>query len=81
MVESHLIVSREPQSSDLREIVLRHGGLHTEMSFLGCICHLMAGSGLKELLGVIYASNAVDDMLTGKAISLLSVAICSWMQC
>ena len=28
----------------------------------------MAGSGLKELLEVIYASNAVDNMLTGKAI-------------
>ena len=29
-----VIVSREPQSSDLREIVLRLGGLHIEMSFL-----------------------------------------------
>ena len=29
----------------------------------------MAGSGLKELLDVIYASNAVDNMPTGKAIS------------
>ena len=64
-----LIVSREPQSSDLREIVLRLGGVHMEMSFLGCIGHLMAGSGLKELLEVFYASNAVVDMLTGKAIS------------
>ena len=40
-----------------------------EMSFLGCIGHLMAGSDLKELLEVIYTSNAVDNMLTGKAIS------------
>ena len=40
-----------------------------EMSFLGCIGHLMAGSDLKELLEVIYASNAVDNMLTGKPIS------------
>ena len=64
-----LIVSREPQSSDLREIVLRLCGLHMEMSFLGCIGHLMAGSGPKELLEVIYASNAVDNMLTSKAMS------------
>ena len=64
-----LIVSREAQSSDSCEIVLRLGGLHMEMSFLGCIGHLMAGSGLKELLEVIYTSNAVDNMLTGKAIS------------
>ena len=40
-----------------------------ETNFLGCIGYLMAGSGLKELLEVIYASNAVDNMLTGKAIS------------
>ena len=56
-------------SSDLREIVLRLGGLYMEMSFLGCIGHLMAGSGLTELLEVIYANNAVDTMLTGKAIA------------
>ena len=75
-----LITSGEPQSSNLREIVLRLGGLHMEMSFLGCIGHLMAGSGLKELLEVIYASNAVDNVLTGKAISRLSVTMYLWMQ-
>ena len=40
-----------------------------KMSFLGCIDHLMAGYDLKELLEVIYASNAVDTMLTVKPIS------------
>ena len=39
------------------------------MSFLGCIDHLMVVSDLKELLEVIYASNAVDTVLTGKPIS------------
>jgi len=29
----------------------------------------MAGSGLRELLELIYASNAVDHILTGKAIA------------
>ena len=57
-----LIVSREPQSNDLK--------LSSDsVVFLGCIGHLMAGSGLKELLEIIYASNAVDNILTGKAIS------------
>ena len=51
-----------------------------EMSFLGCIGHLMAGSDLKELLEVIYTSNAVDTMLTDKPISRLSVALSSWKQ-
>jgi hypothetical protein len=37
------------------------------MSFLGCIGYLMAGSGLQEVLELIYASNAVVHMLSGKA--------------
>ncbi len=56
--------------SALDDIVLRLGGFHTEMSFLGCIGHLMAASGLQELLELIYAPNAVVHMLTGKAIAL-----------
>ena len=64
-----LIGSMEPQTSDLREIVFRLGGLHMEMSFLSYIGHLMAVSDLKELLEVIYASNAVDTVLTDKPIS------------
>ena len=50
-------------------MVLRLGGLHTEMSFLGAIGHLMGGSGLQELLEVIYADSAVSHILTDKAIS------------
>lgn len=48
-------------------ISVRLGGFHMLMSFLGCIGHTMAGSGLKELLGVVYAANLVDKMLTGHA--------------
>jgi len=40
-----------------------------QMSFLGSIGHLMADSGLQELLEVAYASNTVTHMLTGKAVS------------
>ena len=40
-----------------------------QMSFLGSIRHLMAGSGLQELLEVVFAGNAVRHMLTGKAMS------------
>ncbi len=63
------IVRSQPSNSDLRNIVLRLGGLHTEMSFLGSIGHLMGGSGLQEVLGVVYAENTVSHMLSGKAIS------------
>ena len=39
------VTANEPVGSDPREIVLHLGGLHTEMSFLGCMGHLMASSG------------------------------------
>ena len=39
------------------------------MSFLGAIGHLMGGSGLQELVEVIYADSAVGHILSGKAIS------------
>ena len=40
-----------------------------EMSFLGSIGRLMSGTGLKELLELVYAPNAVTHMLSGKAVS------------
>ncbi len=55
--------------SEIKSIVLRLGGFHTEMSFLGTIGHLMAGTGLRELLECIYAGNTVGHMLGGKAVS------------
>ncbi len=55
--------------SELKDIVLRLGAFHTEMSYLGCIGHLMAASGLQELRQLIYAPNAVMHVRTGKAIS------------
>ena len=64
-----MIVESEPEESDLRGIVLRLGGFHTEMSFLGSIGHLMDSSGLQEMLESIYAPNVVVHMLSGKAIT------------
>jgi len=48
-------------------IVIRLGGFHTLMSFLGAIGHLMIGSGLKDILCLLYGPNAVDHVLSGKA--------------
>ena len=64
-----MIIESKPADSDLCQVVLRLGSFHTEMSFTGSIGHLMAESGLKELLELIYAPNAVDHILTGKAIA------------
>lgn len=56
-------------SSDprLKNVIVRLGGMHTLMSFMGCIRFIMAGSGLKEVLSLIYAPVSVDKMLTGHA--------------
>lgn len=56
-----------PPESKLKNVVIRLGGFHLIMSFMGCIGHTMADSGLKELLSVIYAENSVDHILTGHA--------------
>lgn len=37
-----MITLNEPQDSAIKSIVLRLGGLHIEMSYLGCIGHIMA---------------------------------------
>ena len=61
----------EPADSDLRQVVLCLGSFHTEMSFIGILASgtYIAESGLKELLKLLYAPNAVEHILTGKAIA------------
>ena len=46
------------------DFVLRLGGMHLLMSFVGCVGTLMANSGLEELLGSAFAG--VPKMLAGK---------------
>ncbi len=48
-----LIIDSEPTGSDLKAVVLRLGGLHVEMSFLGCVGHLMAETGLAQVLELV----------------------------
>ena len=63
------IQMNEDEGSDLRNIFLRLGGLHTEMSFLGAVGELMNSSGLQNALETVYAEHTVPYMLNGKAIS------------
>lgn len=64
-----MITCIEQPDSEIGSIILRLGGFHMEMSFLGCIGYLMRGSGLVELLETVYASTAVGHMLSGKAVA------------
>ena len=62
-----LPVNNEKADSEVKKVVVRLGTFHLQMSFLGAIGHLMAGSGLQEVVELVYAPNAVSHMLTGKA--------------
>ena len=50
-------------------IVVRLGGFHTLMSFLGSIGTVMEGSGLDSLLELVYAKSSIVHILSGKAIA------------
>jgi len=70
-------------SSDLSNVIIRLGGFHLLMSFLGSIGFIMTGSGLDALWETVYAPASVVHMLTGHAYArtvrahlLNSAAIC-----
>ena len=63
------IVSNEPEDCDLKSIVLRLGFLRVQMSFLGCTGYIMAGSGLEDVLKLVYSKNAEVHMLSSKAVA------------
>lgn len=61
------IIENELVSSPIKRVVVCLGGFHLKMSFLGTIGHLMAGTGLDDVLAQVYAENSVNHMLSGKA--------------
>ncbi|CAH0746943.1 unnamed protein product [Bemisia tabaci] len=56
-------------SDDLNDLIIRLGGFHTLMSFLGSIGDIMAGSGLEEVISCVYAPNSVRNIMNGHAYS------------
>ena len=63
-----LQVLQSPQS-DLGKFVIRLGGFHTIMSFLGCIGKIMTNTGLSDAMELLYAGNTVPHLMTGKAVN------------
>lgn len=49
----------------LTNIVVRLGGFHLLMSFLGAVGYIMSGSGLQELWLIIYAQKSTEKMISG----------------
>ena len=66
-MKAQLVKHDNSVDTSLRSMMLCLGGFHLLMSFLGCIGHLMSGTGLKEILKLVYAPNTVLHMLSGKA--------------
>lgn len=60
------IVPAAPENSE-KKIIIRLGGFHLLMSFLGAIGYIMQGSGMKEVLSKIYAPKSLEKMLNGVA--------------
>ncbi|CAG4981622.1 unnamed protein product [Colias eurytheme] len=54
-------------TSELKHVVVRLGGLHLLMSFMGSIGAIMSGSGIEDFLKLIYAENCVYKILSGHA--------------
>lgn len=76
------IVKSSP--TQLNNIVIRLGGFHLLMSYMGSVGYVMGGSGLEDLWETVYAPNTVIHMMTGHAYAralrahlLSSVAIMS----
>ena len=63
-----MIVKNEPADSAIKAIVLHLAGLRTEMSFPSAIGYVITGSGLQEVLEVVYAENTDQHTLSGNSI-------------
>lgn len=63
------MVTAAEETDILQRLIIRLGGFHMLMSFLGSIGYLMAESGLEELWNVIYAKNSIPAMLNGHSFS------------
>ena len=48
-------------------IICHLRGFRTYMSVLGAVGDMMSGSGIEELLELVYATNRVSHMMSGKA--------------
>lgn len=46
-------------------MVVRLRGYHLILSYMGCLGQIMAGSGIKDILSIIYAEGSIEKMLSG----------------
>ena len=61
------MVVSSASNSELSSVVVRLGGFHLIMSFMGAVGYIMGGSGLNEVWNLIYVVDSTDKMLNGHA--------------
>ena len=66
-------------SSNLDKVILRLGGFHLMMSYLGCIGQIMSGSGLAELWEQVYAERISGAYAIGPCLCANSPSSCSYL--
>ena len=62
------ILQKLPDGDTLKNIIVLLSSFHTLMNVLGTISHLMNGSGIRNLLEIIYVEKAVTHILKRKAV-------------
>lgn len=64
-IKAREIIAKYSNTSELDRVIVRLGGFHLIMSFMGAIGYIMNGSGIKSILSLIYAPNSTDNILDG----------------
>lgn len=54
-------------NNPIKDVILLLGTFHMFMNVLGSIGRLVDGTGLKEIMKIVYSDNAVVHMMSGKA--------------
>lgn len=56
-------------NANIKDVSVRLGGFHLGKNFLSAIGRIMSGSGLEEILGLIYAGNCVTKIMDSSVYS------------
>ena len=61
------VIASRVGDPELPDVVIRLGGFHSLMSFMGAVGYIMEGSGLSELFNTVYSVNSTEKVMTGHA--------------
>lgn len=61
------IVANAAGNSNIANVIVRLGGFHLVMSFLGCLGKFLEGSGIEEVWSTVYGKATLPHLLSGHA--------------